>query len=98
MFPKSIIKAAVVSVAAVSAAFAQNDQVQPPLDVSGLKEAVHSGRDDQPRVNADWYNFAARGYAEQGARGSYYPSVDLSSRIGREDRDTPLIDIGDSGY
>ena len=61
MFPKSIIKAAVVSVAAVSAAFAQNDQVQPPLDVSGLKQAVTEGVLISPRVNADWSNFAASG-------------------------------------
>tara|TARA_R110002072_G_scaffold82763_3_gene188336 strand:+ start:12616 stop:14445 length:1830 start_codon:yes stop_codon:yes gene_type:complete len=97
MFPKSIIKAAVVSVAAVSAAFAQNDQVQPPLDVSGLKQAVTEGVLISPRVNADWYNFAASGDAERAARGGYYPSVDLAASIGREDRKTPQVNLGDSG-
>ena len=88
----------IVAIIGMTAAHAQTEfQVAAP-NVSGLKEAITQGVMISPRVNADWYNFAAKGYAEQGARGRYYPSVDLASRIGREDRDTPLIDIGDFGY
>ncbi len=50
-----------------------------------------------PRVNADWYNFAATGEAQRAARGGYYPSADLYAEAGREDRKTPLIDLGEYG-
>ena len=99
MFKKSGFSAAfIVAFLGMTTAQAQTESQAAAAKVSGLKEAITQGVMISPRVNADWYNFAARGYAEQGARGSYYPSVDLSSRIGREDRDTPLIDIGDYGY
>jgi adhesin transport system outer membrane protein len=88
----------IVGIIGMTAAHAQTESQAAAANVSGLKEAITQGVMISPRVNADWYNFAAKGYAEQGARGSYYPSVDLASRIGREDRDTPLIDIGDFGY
>ena len=90
--------ALVVAIIGTMSVHAETESRAAAANVSGLKEAITQGVMISPRVNADWYNFAARGYAEQGARGSYYPSVDLSSRIGREDRDTPLIDIGDFGY
>jgi adhesin transport system outer membrane protein len=90
--------ALVVAIIGTMSVHAETESQAAAANVSGLKEAITQGVMISPRVNADWYNFAARGYAEQGARGSYYPSVDLSSRIGREDRDTPLIDIGDFGY
>ena len=57
--------------------------------ISGLKEAITQGVMISPRVNAGWYNFTASGFAEQGARGRYYPSVDLNARAGREERDVP---------
>lgn len=85
--------AAIVGVASVVQA--QTNPQTASVRVSGLKEAITQGVMISPRVNADWYNFAASGDAEQVARGGYYPSVDLASRIGREDRNTPLIDIGD---
>ena len=99
MFKKTgFYTALVVAIIGTMSVHAETESQAAAANVSGLKEAITQGVMISPRVNADWYNFAARGYAEQGARGSYYPSVDLSSRIGREDRDTPLIDIGDFGY
>ena len=99
MFKKSGFSTAfIVAFLGMTTAHAQTESQAAAAKVSGLKEAITQGVMISPRVNADWYNFAAKGYAEQGARGSYYPSVDLASRIGREDRDTPLIDIGDFGY
>ena len=92
----NLLVAIIAAVAGVSAALAQSDQA-PPLDVSGLKEAITQGVLISPRVNADWYNFAASGDAERGARGGYYPSVDLYATIGREERETPLVDFGDYG-
>lgn len=94
----SLLSAIVIAVAGVSAAAAQNDQMESPVDVSGLKEAITEGVLTSPRVNADWYNFAASGDAERSARGGYYPSVDLAATIGREDRETPLVDLGDYGH
>ena len=88
----------IVAIIGMTVAHAQTEPQAAAANVSGLKEAITQGVMISPRVNADWYNFAAKGYAEQSARGSYYPSVDLASRIGREDRDTPLIDLGDFGY
>ena len=99
MFKKTgFYTALVVAIIGTMSVQAETESQAAAANVSGLKQAITQGVMISPRVNADWYNFAARGYAEQGARGSYYPSVDLSSRIGREDRDTPLIDIGDFGY
>ena len=99
MFKASGFYAAIiVSITGMNASHAQTESQGAAADVSGLKEAITQGVMISPRVNADWYNFAARGYAEQGARGGYYPSVDLAARIGREDRDTPLLDIGDFTY
>jgi adhesin transport system outer membrane protein len=99
MFKKSGLCAAViVAIAGISAVQAQTEPHATPTQVSGLQEAITQGVMISPRVNADWYNFAATGEAERGARGGYYPSVDIYSSIGREDRDTPLIDIGDYGY
>ena len=95
MFKKTwVLYGACCRIIGTMSVHAETESQAAAANVSGLKEAITQGVMISPRVNADWYNFAARGYAEQGARGSYYPSVDLSSRIGREDRDTPLIDIG----
>ncbi|MDG2048305.1 MAG: TolC family outer membrane protein [Halioglobus sp.] len=99
MFKASGFYAAIiVSITGMNASHAQTESRVADANISGLKEAITQGVMISPRVNADWYNFAAKGYAEQGARGGYYPSVDLAARIGREDRDTPLLDIGDFGY
>jgi len=70
---------------------------QAPVIVSSLKEAITQGVLSSPRVNADWYNFAATGEAQRAARGGYLPSADIYAEVGREDRNTPLIDLGDYG-
>lgn len=98
MFKKSRLYVAIIlTVTGVSTAQAQNAPTELAAQVSGLKETITQGVLYSPRVNADWYNFAATGEAERGARGAYYPSADLYARAGREDRDTPLVDIGDYG-
>jgi len=81
----------------VSASQAQVQPQQAPVIVSSLKEAITQGVLSSPRVNADWYNFAATSEAQQAARGGYYPSADIYAEVGREDRNTPLIDLGDYG-
>ena len=71
-------------------------QVQPqqaPAVVSSLKEAITQGVLSSPRVNADWYNFAATSEAQRAARGGYLPSADIYAEVGREDRNTPLIQL-----
>ena len=86
--------AAAVGIAATTA-FGQS-QAPVGLDmVSDFKSAVTKGVLTSPRVNADWYNFEATREAQRGARGGYLPSVDLYSEWGREERETPLIDLGD---
>ena len=64
------------------------------VPVSGFNEAITQSVLTSPRVNADWYNFEATREAQSVARGGYYPSVDVNADIGREERDTPLIDTG----
>jgi len=69
----------------------------PPIlaaPISNFEQAVTQAVLTSPRVNADWYNFEATREAQSVARGGYYPSVDLNADIGREERDTPLIDTG----
>ena len=80
--------AILVAVAGVSTAQAQNEPIQVPVEVSDIKEAITQGVLISPRVNADWYNFAATGEAQRGARAGYYPRADLYAVVGREDRDT----------
>ena len=85
--------------AGVSYATAQTEPVQRPAsDVTNLKEAITQGVLISPRVNADWFNFAALGEAERAAFGGYLPSADLQAVLGREDRETPLVDFGEYGY
>jgi adhesin transport system outer membrane protein len=59
-----------------------------------FRSAVNQAVNTNPRVSAEYYNFEAARESEQAARGGYLPSVDLSSEIGREQRDTPLVDLG----
>jgi adhesin transport system outer membrane protein len=66
-------------------------QTQPVAD---FREAVTQAVLTNPRVNAAWYNFEATREAQRAAEGGYFPSVDLSSEIGREERETPLVDLG----
>ncbi len=88
-----------VALCGVSFATAQTDPVQRPgSDVTNLKEAITQGVLISPRVNADWFNFAALGEAERAAFAGYLPSADVNAVLGREDRETPLVDFGDYGY
>jgi adhesin transport system outer membrane protein len=67
-------------------------QAQPVADYQqAVKQAVLTS----PRVNAAWYNFEAAREGQRGAQSGYYPSVDVYAEVGREDRETPLIDFGD---
>ncbi|MDX1733561.1 MAG: TolC family outer membrane protein [Halioglobus sp.] len=77
----------------VSLAVAQTAQFAP--EVSGLREAITQGVLYSPRVNASWHNFEASRYAERGAKGAYLPSVDVYAEYGEEERETPLVDLGD---
>lgn len=83
-----VISAVVVACALQSAAL----QAQPVAD---FKSAVTQAVLTNPRVNAAWYNFEATREAQRAAKGGYFPSVDLSAEIGREERETPLVDLGD---
>ncbi len=64
MLKKSGFSAAfIVAFLGVTTAQAQTESQAAAAKVSGLKEAITQGVMISPRVNADWYNFAARGYA-----------------------------------
>ncbi|WP_123033454.1 TolC family outer membrane protein [Haliea alexandrii] len=84
-----------LAVAMVAAGLLQSQgvgaQTQPVAD---FREAVTQAVLTNPRVNAAWYNFEATREAQRAAEGGYFPSVDLSSEIGREERETPLVDLG----
>ncbi len=67
-------------------------QAQPVAD---YQQAVTQAVMTSPRVNAAWYNFEAAREARRGAQAGYYPSVDLYAEVGREERETPLVDFGD---
>ncbi|MEZ5570362.1 MAG: TolC family outer membrane protein [Halioglobus sp.] len=71
------------------------DYSQVPLEISGLKDTITQGVMVSPRVNAAWYNFEASREAQRGARGAYLPSVDVYAEYGWEERETPLVDLGD---
>ncbi|RLQ23586.1 transporter [Seongchinamella sediminis] len=88
---------AIAAAMGISATLAQAQSQAPVgLDtVTDFKSAVTQGVLTNPRVVSQWYNFEATREAERGARGGYLPSVDLYSEWGREERETPLIDLGD---
>ena len=86
----------IFSSGAVAVATAQAQEVaQLPPEISGLRETVVQGVTVSPRVNASWYQFEASREAERGAWGGYLPSVDLYAEYGEEERETPLVDLGD---
>lgn len=62
--------------------------------VGDFHSAVSQAVMTNPRTNAAWYNLAASVEAQRAAQGGYLPSVDLSAEIGREERETPLVDLG----
>ena len=72
------------------AAFNSSVTVAVTAPVSDFKEAVTQAVLSNPQVNASWYNFEAVREAERAARGGFLPSVDVTSEIGREDRETPV--------
>ncbi len=85
----------VVAGVGISAAQGQNAQQEPTAPASNLKQAITEGVLISPRVNADWYNFAASGEAERVAFAGYLPRADVYADVGREDRNTPLLNMGD---
>lgn len=90
--------ALVIALAGSSLSLAQGISAERPAsEVTNLKEAITQGVLISPRVNADYYNFAALGEAERAAFAGYLPSADVYAELGREDRETPLIDLDDYG-
>jgi hypothetical protein len=73
---------------AVAACVLQGATVQ-AQQVADFNSAVTQAVMTNPRVNAAWYNFEATREAQRAAKGGYFPSVDLSAEIGREERETP---------
>lgn len=63
--------------------------------VAGFEQALTQAVMSNPRVQASWYNFEASREAQRVAEGGYYPSVDITADIGREERETPLVDFDD---
>lgn len=63
--------------------------------VANFEQAVTQAVMTNPQVRAGWYNFEASREAQRAAQGGYYPSVDITADIGREDRSTPLVDFDD---
>lgn len=63
--------------------------------VADFEQAITRAVTRNPQVVANWYNFEASREAQRVARGGYYPSVDITADIGREDRETPLVDFDD---
>lgn len=73
----------------------QGLQGELPAEISGLRETITQGVMYSPRVNAAWYNFEATREAQRGAWGGYLPSVDVYAEYGEEERETPLVNLGD---
>jgi adhesin transport system outer membrane protein len=97
LLKKGRIGAAVI-VTLLGGSLAQAQDTAAPAAASDLRGAITEGVLISPRVNADWFNFAALGEAERGAFAGYLPSADVYASLGREDRETPLVDIGDYSY
>lgn len=95
MLLKSAVRLACTLMAAGMVTGLHAQDAQMPQEITGLQEAITQGVLSSPRVNASWYNFEASRHAQRGARGAYLPSVDLYGEYGREERETPLVDLGD---
>ena len=63
--------------------------------VADFEQALTQAVMTNPRIQAGWYNFEASREAQRVAEGGYYPSVDITADIGREDRETPLVNFDD---
>lgn len=68
---------------------AQAQNLPAPL-VQAARKAVVSN----PEVQARWNGFKAAGNERDVARGGFFPQVDLTASVGREDRNTPLTNYG----
>ncbi|MFV0277195.1 MAG: TolC family outer membrane protein [Parahaliea sp.] len=80
---------AVILVLGVGSAGAQGQAI------ADFEQAVRQAVTTNPKVVYNWYEFEASREAQRVVRGAYYPSVDLDADIGREDRETPLVDFDD---
>jgi len=80
------------SVVAQAQADAARSRLRP---VGSFSEALVAALGYNPSVTSAYYDFEAAREAERGARGGFYPSVDVTGSYGREERETPISDFGD---
>jgi len=59
---------------------------QPPVT---LQDAVKKAIVSNPEVQASWHTFLSSQHEQDVARGGYFPRVDLSSTVGRENLTQP---------
>ena len=81
--------------AAVGAVLGLHSVITLAESVTDFESAIKQAVLENPRVKANWYEFEASREAQRVAQGRYYPSVDVNADIGREERETPLVDFGD---
>lgn len=88
---KTKLKTTLLAAALFSGPWAasQAQELPAPL-VQAVREAVTKN----PEVQARWHAFLAAHDERDVARGGYFPRVDLSASVGREDRRSPAIDHG----
>jgi adhesin transport system outer membrane protein len=77
-------------VAALLASLGAQAQNLPAPLVQAARKAVVSN----PEVQARWNGFKAAGNERDVARGGFFPQVDLTASVGREERNTPLTNYG----
>ena len=69
-------------------------QALPEAMVSAARKAVLSN----PEVQARWNGFNAADNERQVARGGFFPQIDITANVGRENRETPVADYGTYNY
>jgi adhesin transport system outer membrane protein len=79
-----------IACAAALVAASTHAQALPEPLLQAARQAVSSN----PEVQARWHGFLAADETRNVARGGFFPRVDLDAGIGRERRDTPLLDHG----
>ena len=79
--------------AAMVAGFAQAQGLPGPM-VQAARQAVATN----PEVQARWHGFLAAEDERNVARGGYFPRVDLTAGVGRENRRSPDIDHGSYNF
>lgn len=83
-------KATLIAWAAfVATASAQGQALPEPL-----LQAARTAVSTNPEVQARWHGFLAADETRNVARGGFFPRVDLDAGVGRERRDTPVLDYG----